>query len=790
MKIPISWLRDYVDLPESIEEMAEKLSFSGLEVEEIIEVGAALKGIITGKIEEISPHPDADRLVVTQVNDGSKRIQIVTGATNISVGDIVPVSPPGAVLSNGMKIKVSKLRGIESSGMLCSEAELGVADEADGIWILPTNTPVGVDFIDYAQLKESLLDIAILPNRGDCQSIIGTARECATLLNLPLKRPEFKLNESKAETAVDLNSKSADCPLYSLRELSSCSLNKTPLWMQRRLELCGIRPIQLFVDITNYVLLEFGQPLHAFDTNSLKGTSISIENIIASSTFKALDGQAYTLEKDDLVICDESGPIAIAGVMGGKSTEVTENTTSVSLEAAYFDPIRVRKTGTRLRLRTESATRFEKSVDIEGVIEAANRASYLFQTLAGATVKNINVFKSEKDPLFKEKLLNFDPEGINKLLGTTYERKDIQETLESLGFKINGDTLVVPSFRQHDISELPCIAEEIARLKGMENIPSTLPQGPSLKASQLASFEFDQLIQNTLCARGFSEVNTFPMVSEKSFKKAGLPIEGTLHIANPISQDESVMRTQLFVSLLERLSFNRRRQQKDCHFFEIGKAFNESIKPHFEDKRLCVVASGTYFKEAYTETSRQENTYSIFHMKGLLEGLFSDHSISFDSNDSRTFLHPKKQCSILNNEGQIIGFIGTLHPNVASEFDVSDDTVVAEISFLSLDLAPKFPSYQSVSKFPTIKRDLALLAPKELSYGDIKSFLLANKPKLVTDIQLFDVFESDQLGEDKKSIAITFTYENKEASLTDDEVNKSHQDLRTLISEKLPVSIR
>jgi phenylalanyl-tRNA synthetase beta chain len=788
MKIPISWLRDYVDLPEDINEVAEKLSFSGLEVEEIIEVGAELKGIITGKIEDIQPHPDADRLVITQVNDGTKQIQIVTGANNISVGDIVPVSPPGAVLSNGMKIKVSKLRGIESSGMLCSETELGVAEEASGIWILPADTPVGIDFIDYANLKDTLIDIAILPNRGDCQSVIGTARECATLFNKPLKRPEFKLDET-ANDSISVTNSSTHCPLYSLRSITNCTLNKTPLWMQRRLELCGIRPIQLFVDITNYVLLEYGQPLHAFDSDLIKGT-VSVKNSDAACTVKSLDDSDQAIEKDDLLICDDSDAIAVAGVMGGKSTEVSEKTTSVSLEAAYFDPIRIRKTGTRLRLRTESAMRFEKSVDIDGVIDASNRATYFFQTLAGATVGGINIAKTDTYHLFQDKLLPFDTDGVNALLGTTYDKKDIQETLESLGFTIKGDNLSVPSFRKHDIDELPCIAEEIARLKGMDNIPTTLPAGPSLKEPQLPSFEFEQRIQDFLSSNGFSEINTFPMVSEKSFKNAGLSSDGTLHIANPISQDESVMRTQLFVSLLERLAFNKRHQQKDCHFFEIGKVFHDTITPHMEDKRLSLVASGTYFEQSYTNAARSENKFTLFHMKGIVGTLLADQKLDIKACDSEPYLHPKKQCSVIDKNGKVIGFIGEVHPKVASAFKVSDDTVIAELSISGFDLSPKHPSFKEASKFPSVKRDMALLAPKELSYGDIKDFLLKNKPALVSDFQLFDIFESEQLGKDKKSMAISFTYENAEASLTDDEVNKSHEALTALISEKLSISIR
>lgn len=788
MKFPISWLKEFVDIPTDIELLSERLSFAGLEVDAIEPIGEKLSGIITGKIEDIKPHPDADRLVITQINLGNQTSQIVTGANNISIGDIVPVSPPGAVLSNGTKIKSSKLRGIPSHGMLCSEAELGVTEDAEGIWILPADTPIGIDFIEYAQLKDTLLDIAILPNRGDCQSIYGIARECATLFDTSIREPETKVTLSDLPT-VSLKRESNYCGKYTLRNISNCQLNETPIWMKRRLELCGIRPIQLFVDITNYVLLELGQPLHAFDAKKVNG-AISVSDLNSAIQFKTLDEQDVNLEVGDIVIQDNSGTIALAGVMGGYSTEVSDKTSNIILESAFFDPIKVRKTGTRLGLRTESSLRFEKTVDIEACEKASDRAAFLFQTLANASIGQINVELDNQHNLLQKKALPFDVKRINSLLGTSLSENEIKNALEKCEFEILNNQIFVPSFRKHDIHELPCIAEEVARIIGIDQLPTELPPGASISNVQLESYLFQSDLCKQFCSLGFQETNTFPMISKNTFEAVGFNLEGTIELSNPISQDESVMRSYVFLSLIERAAFNIRHQQKEYFFFEVGKAFHDNYKTHFEEQKLCVLANGIYYPNPINDNNSQENLFDIFQLKGVLKTVFKKNGLQFKISREQSFFHPKKQCVILNSKGESIGFLGQVHPETSAKCNILESTVIAELNLNKLETKTAPTQFKPITKFPVVKRDMALVCDKTLPYEDIEAFLSKYKPKLVSQFQLFDIFESDQLGDNKKSMAISFTYEKQDASLTDEEVNKAHEKLSKFITKELPVTIR
>ncbi len=745
MKYSFKWLCEFVKIDLTPQQLADRLSLAGQEVEAVIPVGEKLSGIVVGKIEKIEKHPNADKLVVTQVFDGKERYQICTAATNVFEGAVIPVSLPGSVLNSGLQIKPAKLRGVDSNGMLCSEVELGVADESQGIWILPNDTPLGIDFIDYAHLKDTILDIAILPNRGDCQSIYGMAREVAAILNLPLKKPDCSINAAPGDSDISVEIADKEgCPHYTGRLIKTIKQNPTPLWMKRKLQLSGIRPISLIVDITNYVLLELGQPLHAFDRKSL-GNKIVVRRANASEKMVTLDGDERTLSPEILLICDGDRPVAAAGVMGAKNSEINDGTTDVFLEAAYFQPGRIRKGRTVLGLRTESSIRFEKGVDPQGVVMASDRAAHLMQELAGGSVVG-----QPKTIEWPKKIIPFSSEQINKLLGAAIPESEMVSILGRLGFEYKEASMIVPSWRQLDIQEWPCLAEEVARVWGFEKIGTPLPSPPAPLPGGEGRFE------SLLLDYGFYQVCTFPMI-EAHDQDPGLALR------NPIAPEESVMRASMLPSHVKVLEFNRKRQVEQLRIFEIGKVF----KGQDEETHLSALWMGGC---------------DFLELKGLVENIVGD--VVFGECRS-VELHPKKALSVNGD----LGVVGFVHPSLLRRYDLDGD-----VGYISLNLAKmpaaKKKTFRPIPKFPSTRRDIALLTPRSLKYAEIEKVILENKPKWVKEFFLFDVFESEKIGKENKSLAFAFIYQDPERTLSDEEVNGAHQQFSATLKEKLPVSIR
>ncbi|RAP33869.1 phenylalanine--tRNA ligase subunit beta [Candidatus Marinamargulisbacteria bacterium SCGC AG-410-N11] len=794
MKFSLEWLSEYCNFTLTADQLADRLPLSGFEVDEVFKPGALLKLIITGKVIAIDPHPNADRLVITQISDGEATHQIVTGATNIKIDDIVPVSLAGGVVANGTKIKASKLRGVISNGMLCSESELGLAEESKGIWILPKDTPLGVNFIDYANLNDEVLDIDILPNRGDCQSHIGMAREIASILGLPFNPPEFKINYEetppKNQRQITVN-ESDKSPLYIGKYIRNAKCSETPLFMQRRLLSVGIRPISLFVDITNYVLLEYGQPLHAFDEDSLSSDPIIIRNATKHEMIVTLDNEKRKLSEQDLVICNGEKPVAIAGIMGDKETEITNQTTSIFLEAAYFLPATIRKSMHNVGLRSESSIRFEKGVDVDNIINAANRACFFYQTLGNATIlKEFAEFKQQNHPLFKENTMPFSVNDINQLLGTAIQSETITNTLKSLGFTFNKDETIihVPSWRKLDIKEMPCLAEEIARLIGLDNIPESLPNQPILQGHSNKLFTLKQSIGQHLSTLGLLEVVTFPMISPNDVKKCGLNNFKLKEIKNPISIEESIMRPSLLPSLINIIKFNQNRNQFNLKLFELGKRYQDDT----ETSVCSMLVSGDWLQQVYSPGFKSFNDFSIYHLRGILESLFFHlkMSISFSLSLNQDLFHPNYQLSIISNEFTI-GYIGMVHPLIQKQYNISKPLFFVEINLDQLIKTPKkISTFSEISKFPSTSRDIAILAPKELNFDELYNTIQQLKPNIVNDIALFDYFESDSIGADKKSLAFTLRYQTHEGTLSDDDVNEMHTKFCKSLLSKLPISIR
>ncbi|MFC1617461.1 phenylalanine--tRNA ligase subunit beta [Candidatus Margulisiibacteriota bacterium] len=795
MKFSLNWLKDFVDIDISAEELAEKLTNAGFEVESIEYLGAELKNIIAGKIEKIEKHPNADKLVITQVSDGKNMHQIVTGADNVFEGAVVPASLPGAVLAGGFEIKEAKLRGVPSFGMLCSEKELGIADEAQGIWILPENTPIGVDVVEHFHIRDIILDVAILPNRGDAQSIIGLAREIAIVLEKEFKLPEAKLNEQEAADKIDVEVAAPElCPKYTARIIKNIEIKASPMWMQMRLKACGIRPINNIVDITNYILLEYGQPLHAFDRAYLDGNKIIVRTAKVGEKLKTLDEVERTLKENHLLICDTKKPVALGGVMGGQNSEIKENTKDVLLEAAFFDPGNIRMAELDLDLRTESSIRFEKGIDFDQVEKASARAAYLMQELANGQVQKGIFSKINHDSyFFKEEKIAFSVDKINELLGTDFSTEEMLAPLKKLGFVFNEDNSIiyVPSWRKNDITELPCLAEEIARLLGLDRITSKLPDNAVVVKARTKLEKLIEITAEIMQDAGFSEVKTFPMIAPEDLVKMQLP-DTSLKMINALSQAESVMRPHILPSILKTLEYNYKRQEKDLKFFEIGKCFSAHGYEVQEELVLGAVITGEVNPYKFEQKEKADNEVDFRYLKNLLANIHDQFGIEDINYDKKEYPHLNPAQSLIILAGDVkIGEFGFLHPEIGGKYDIDTKIGYVQMNLSAIaEIKAKKVKYKPFSKFPHIRRDIAMLVPKNVSYLEINETIAKIKPNLVQDYYLFDYFESEKIGKDKKSLAFCFIYQNQNKTLTDQNVNPVHDKFIKQLKNSLPIEIR
>ena len=763
MKFSLNWLQEMITLPSDIKALTHLLSVSGFEVDAILPIGHQLSCISIVQIEDIQPHPNADKLVVTQVYDGKNRYQIVTGAKNMAISDKVPCSLPGAVLSNGAVIKEAKLRGVSSFGMLCSQSELGIDTQEEGLWILPQETELGNDAIEKLGLKDTLLDIAILPNRGDCLSHYGLARELSALLHLPLTLPptSFSLSCLKPQKHFEIDNQATSlCHAYKGALLSNISPAPSPIWMQLRLSRCGVRPIQLAVDITNYVLLELGQPLHAFDADTLESETISIHLAAPTDTLETLDKQSRALTSTDLVISNQK-PIALAGIMGGLHTQVRNNTSSIFLEAAHFDAMSIRKTGSRLGLKSESQIRFEKQVDPCGVQTGLNRALHLFQTLMSADL--LAHYTGYEKPDVPSKIA-YTADEMNQLLGSQFSDTDIISSLARLHIVCQNNIAIIPSFRRHDIQTVSCLAEEMLRLHGLDIIPESPAKDIVIQDPTPFVWEKESILIDQLTTLGYCQVLTFPMVS-----KLDAP-DSCLKISNPLTPEESVMRTSLLPSLLKVAQFNQHRQQEHIAIFEVGPVFEKNL-PQFQEMHCGLLLS----------------THNFFDLKELLTLFLPDPAIKTESLPN--FLHPNQSVLVYQNE-TFIGYCGMLHPKILSEANVVGPMGYLEISIHALE-KPKVASHAPFSIYPSTRRDMALIMPKTLSFKDIKMLIDTYKSSHLKDYYVFDLFESDEkLGQTNKSMAIAFIYQSDTETLQVDQVNDYHEKLYTILKNELSLSLR
>ncbi|MCC9293279.1 phenylalanine--tRNA ligase subunit beta [Clostridium sp. WLY-B-L2] len=793
MKVPVNWLKDYVKIDITGKELGDKLTLSGSKVEEVITTGDEIQNVVTGKIVKIEEHPHADKLVVCQVDIGKDELlQIITAATNMKEDDIVPVALHGSVIHGGVKIKKGKLRGIMSNGMFCSEEELGIAGDkpVHGLMILPVDTPIGEDIKDALNMTSSILDFEITSNRPDCLSIIGMARETAATLNESYKMPalEYEISSSKyINDGLKVEVRDKLCRRYMARGVENVKIEESPGWMQERLLDAGVRPINNIVDITNFVMLETGQPMHAYDTRYIQSNNIIVERAENREKFVTLDNEERLLDKNVLTIRDGDRAIGIAGIMGGLNSEIREDTSSIVFESANFDGTNIRISSQKLGLRTEASARFEKDLDPNLCEMAVDRACYLIGKLnAGEVMKGtIDIYNEKIEP----GSLRVNYNWINNFLGTKIPQDEMAECLNrlELNTKIEGEDLKidVPTFRSRDIKIKEDVAEEVARIYGYDNIPSTIIKSVSTRGGKNTKQKLDDEVLRALTSSGLNQSISYSFISRKVFDRILLPKNSVLRnavvIKNPLGEDYSIMRTTTIPSMMESLSRNYSRKNELARLFEIGKVYipNKDVNKLPQEKNIVTI--GIYGKVNY------------FDLKGIVENILEVLKIerfSFERESGNPSFHPGKTASLYIKK-DFIGVLGEIHPNVLDNYGVDEKCYIAE---LDLDVLYKYANwnkeYKPLPKFPAVTRDLAILVDEDVLVKEIEDVIKEQGGNMVERAKFFDVYRGKQVAEGKKSVAYSISYRLENRTLTDEEVNKVHDRILKALEHKFGAQLR
>jgi len=792
MKVPVKWLKDYVDINISPKELGDKLTMSGSKVEEVIISGAEIENVVTGKIIKIEQHPDAEKLVVCQVNIGLQEpTQIVTAATNMKEQDIVPVALHGSTLHGGTKIKKGKLRGIVSNGMFCSEEELGIAGDepVHGLMILPEDSPIGKDIKEVLNLQSALIDFEITSNRPDCMSVLGMARETAATLGTEYRKPALDYKATCAENVEDIYKvqiKDELCRRYILKGVRNVKIEPSPQWMQERLLEAELRPINNIVDITNFVMLELGQPMHAFDARQITTNNIVVERASASEKFTTLDEVERDLDESILNIKDGDRTIGLAGIMGGLNSEIKEDTTSIIFESANFNGVNIRLASKKLGLRTDASGKFEKDLDPNLAAMAMDRACHLIQELGAGEIMEgcIDIYPNKIEP----HNLEVDANWINSFLGTDICKGDMKRYLDSLELatEIKGDTLViqVPTFRC-DMNIREDVAEEIARIYGYDNIPSTVPKCETTKSGKSEKQKLEDKVVLSLIGSGLNQSISYSFVSPKIFNKILVPEDSQLRkvvtIKNPLGEDYSIMRTTTIASMMECLSRNYSRNNEEARLFEIGKVYIPNEDPDKLPEERNILTIGMYGNVDYLDLKGNvENVLDILGIKNT----------SFKRESENPSYHPGKT-STLYVKRELVGVVGEIHPSVSENYEVDPRCYIAE---LNLDILYKYADlnrkYKALPKFPAVTRDIALIVDDAILVQDIEDVIVKQGGNIVESAKLFDVYKGKQIAEDKKSIAYAIVYRREDKTLTDEEVNKVHEKILRSLEHKLGAELR
>lgn len=793
------WLEEYSDIDVDTIKLGDILTMTGSKVETIEQRGNDIKNVVVGKILEIEKHPDADKLVVTKVDVGDEILQIVTGANNIKVGDIVPIAKDGSELPGGVKIKTGKLRGIDSCGMMCSvgELNLNISDYEGqiehGIMILGKEYEkyLGKDIVEVLNLKEDIIEFEITPNRPDCLSIEGLGREVAVSLNKEFKNPRKNIDELKVEDKKEIEGLKVDieapdlCYRYIARMVKNVKIGKSPDWMQRRLKACGMRPINNIVDITNYVMLEMGQPMHAFDINSIEGKHIIVRRAKNGEKITTLDEVERNLDENDLVIADEKKPVAIAGVMGGLNSEIENDTKIVVFESASFYGGGVRKTAKKVGLRTESSSRFEKGLSTENALRAINRAVELVEILGiGEIVEGkIDVYPT------KQKLneIKLDDKRINDLLGTNISREEMISILERLEIKVENGIAKAPYFRM-DLENIADLAEEVVRFYGYDKLETTLINAETTLGVRTKEQNIEKKIKSYLMLSGFSEIYTYGFVSEKDLEKSKISEElskTAIYIKNPLSEDYKLMRPTTIPSMMQILANNANKKNKNVKLFDVSRNY-KNIDNKVEEGEVPleenILTIGMYGDEA-----------DFFTLKGYIENLLDIidvNNYTIEKEKTNTSYHPGR-CAKLKVGIDAIVVFGEAHPEVLDNYGIETRAYLAEINITKLvKYARNKKKYVEVPKFPAVERDIAVLVDEDIEVGNIEKIIQKRAKKLLESAKLFDIYRNEKLGERKKSVAYALIFRDKNKSLSDEDVNPIMENIIKDLEKELGAELR
>lgn len=810
MQVSIKWLKDYIDFTETPEQLADKLTMAGIPVENVVDPGEGLEKVVTGRIEKLEPHQNSDHLQICTMNVGlAENIIIVTGAQNVAEGQVVPVAMVGAHLPNGMKISKGKLRGVASNGMLCSAQELKLdleklpEEQKTGIFILPSDTPVGIPTKDVLGLNDVVLEFELTANRADCFSVFGLVREIAAITGNKPHFPEIKVNEDDNTKLNDIFSvEIADpdlCSRFSTRMLKNVKIGPSPEWMQQRLEGAGIRSINNVVDVTNFVMIELGHPMHAYDYDKITGKKLIARRAIEGEELHTLDDTSRKAKGEMLVIADSEKAAGLAGIMGGFETEITDTTTTVVLESADFYGPCIRRTARACGLSSEASGRFERGVDSETTIKALDRAAQLLQEMGACTVCEgiVDVYPNPKQANY----VTFTPEQINNHLGINIAKDVMLNIITSVGFDVTKDendeiTVKVPSWR-NDVTCMADISEEIARLHGFDKIKSTLPNGVSMQGTQSAKQTFIDKVKASLSSQGLYETISFALTNEETFNKLNIPQDSPLRkavpIMNPLSDEYPLVRTTLLSSIFDNLARNLARKNDDVALFEVGSVFFPKALPVTELPDEVVKIAGAITGRRNAQGWNQTNDMVDFYdAKGIIEELLANLRVTRYTVEAGTHyaMHPGKT-ALFKKGRDVIATVGEVHPAVLSAYGITKPVYIFELDATTvMKYMAKDLKYKALPKYPATSRDLAMLVDVDVNAADIEKAMTKAAGQNLTQITLFDVYTGKQVEEGKKSLAFSLTFQSNDKTLTDAEIDPAIEKIVAKLQKDFNANLR